>query len=152
MNLEVVNGELHGIGSLDEDSTLDPNISLEPGTVVFDLAKASSVNSIGIRTWVTWVGEMSKKYQFVFRHVPQAFILQMNMVNGFLPDNAKIESFYVPVFNEETDEERDLLLKSGYDIAIENGETIIKFDLEERAGAGWELDIIGLDYFQFLKK
>lgn len=152
MILEVVNGELHATGSLDEDSSLDPNINLESGSVVFDLKKATSVNSIGIRTWVNWVSEVSKKYQFVFRHVPQAFILQMNMVNGFLPANSKIESFYVPVFNEDTDEERDLLLKSGYDVAIENGEIVVKFDLEEKAGEGWELDIIGLDYFQFLKK
>ncbi len=151
MKFEIKDGKLFGSGNLDEESVLNDGQELPGNDFVFDLGDAKSVNSIGIRMWVKWIEGVSGKAFIRFQRVPHSFILQMNMIEGFLPANSKVESFSIPAYNDETDEEKDILMVVGRDVVIDGGEPVVKYDLSAM-GPDWELDIVGNDYFKFLKR
>ena len=69
----------------------------------------------------------------------------MNMVKGFLSENAKVISFYAPYYDEEADEEVKVLLKT--DQIIDGKAPLMKND----NGDELEFDGIEATYFKFLK-
>lgn len=140
-------------GSLDEEATL-PVLNPTPGSeILLDLSGVTSVNSIGIRTWLTWITPLSEQITFVFDKVPHAVVLQINMIEGFLPKTAKVNSFYVPIYSEATDEEDQVLLTVGQDIAPGPSGPELKVDLQQlKGGEDWELDVVEKTYFKFLNQ
>ena len=148
MKIEIRDGKVFGSGSLDEETSLDANFKAPGSDYVFDLKDGKSVNSVGIRIWVNWIQKVAGQGYIRFQNVPHSFVLQMNMIEGFLPINAKVESFFIPTYNEDTDEEKDELLIVGKDVSLDGGEPTIKKQL----ATDWEYDIIGSDYFKFLKR
>jgi hypothetical protein len=84
-----------------------------------------------------------------FSHCPKVFIDQVNTVDGFLTSNCRIDSFYVPYFNEETNKEMNLLLVSGKD--FDASEVRVKQSITEN-NVEYTLDVIENTFFRFMKK
>jgi ABC-type transporter Mla MlaB component len=140
-------------GSLDEEAQFPALDFSANETVQLDLKDVKSVNSVGIRTWLSWITPISQNVKFVFENVPHALVLQINMIEGFLPKTAEVASFFAPVYSEDKDEEDQILLLVGKDILKGTGGTPaqIKVDLNQLKGAGdWEFDVVEKTYFKFL--
>jgi hypothetical protein len=73
------------------------------------------------------------------------------MIAGFLPNHAKIESFIVPFFNSDTNEELNLLMKRGESYKVVDGEATFTLPTPSKTG-NFEPDIIESKYFKFLKQ
>jgi anti-anti-sigma regulatory factor len=142
-------------GAIDEDSRLlDVDISNVEKELVLDLAGISHINSVGIRSWINWIGQAQQGRQLVFRRCPRIFVMQMNMVADFLPLGTRIESFYVPYFCETCDEESEVLFTLGKDIEVgADGSTKVLYNARGTCkNPDCEIDIDTNEgrYFRFL--
>ena len=148
MKFEIRDGVLFGEGNLDEDSQLDQNMELPGDQFNFDLGSGGAVNSVGIRLWLPFIGALADRAKITLVNVPYSFVLQMNMIKGFLPEKASISSFRAPIYCEDTDEEKEILLVVGEDISLDGDKPELTKVLED----GWEYDFTSSDFFKFLEK
>ena len=72
------------------------------------------------------------------------------MIQGFLPDHAKVMSFYVLFYSEKTGDEKEILFTHGtnYD---ERGVFLTPKVLDDNQNQ-MEMDVAPAKYFKFLKK
>ena len=83
-------------GNLTELAVLMPLLpQLAAGEVTFDLAGITRINSIGVRTWVDFIRAATAHHIVRLERCSVPFVLQMNMVGGFL-GTAQVVSYYVP--------------------------------------------------------
>lgn len=156
MSFEVKQEDLGGktllkfCGPIDEEAVF-PAISDWGAEIFIDLSEVTSINSIGIRAWIMWFGELSD-VSFKFLNCPKALVMQMNMVEGFLPAGSQVESLQVPFYCEDCDEEKEVLFEVGKQIQVENGTVKIDFDKSSICGPDCdpELDVNEAKFFRFL--
>lgn len=156
MSFEVQRKEIDGlacfqfVGQIDEEAQF-PTVTDMPGEAIIDLASVSSINSVGIRAWIMWFGQFEPT-NFIFINCPKALVMQMNMVEGFLPPKNQVRSMEVPFFCEETDEEKDVMFTVGKEIIIENGNVKLVYDKASICGPDCdpELDVSEVKFFRFL--
>jgi anti-anti-sigma regulatory factor len=137
-------------GHIDEDATFS---GLELGgasKVVVDLAGVSAINSCGIREWIKWIRTAPSNSKVVYRNCPKVIVDQINMVAGFLPDNGKVESFYVPYFSDSSGNEKMILFREGAE--FKGNELFPPGEVKDESGEAMEMDVIEAKYFKFLQK
>ncbi|MBC77568.1 MAG: hypothetical protein CME64_16305 [Halobacteriovoraceae bacterium] len=129
------------------DENFDPDISkkFEGKEVVFDFSNLNLMNSTGIREWLLLL-ENLKDRKITYKNCPKIFVLVMNMVKGVVSENVTVESFYVPFYDPETDDEIDVLM-SPADI----GQNLEVPEQKTKDGRPLEFDDVAEKYFQFLK-
>lgn len=132
-------------GAINEDFTFGGLLEGSASKYVFNLERVSLLNSCGIREWIKFIGQLPKEAELEYHNCPTVVVLQMNMVKGFLSENAKVISFYAPYYDEEADEEVKVLLKT--DQIIDGKAPEMKND----NGDELEFDGIEATYFKFLK-
>lgn len=137
-------------GQIDEEAVFPEMANMAPA-VVIDLAKVSSINSVGIRSWIMWFGQFQDTH-FTFVNCPKALVMQMNMVEGFLPAKNDVLSLYVPFFCEDCDKEQDVLFHVGQEIKVEGDQVKLDFDKSKICGASCdpEMDVSEVKFFRFL--
>lgn len=130
-------------GSIDE--SLANYLSIFPAVpkITINLDEISSINSTGIREWINLMTKLETS-KITITNCPKIFIDQVNMVKGFLPANAQIESFYVPYYSESADAEKKIKLEKANQFKYEN-------TITDQAGTVYELDVIASKYFKFIK-
>jgi hypothetical protein len=136
-------------GGVDEDANFQP---VDVGTfkqVVLDLSDVNAINSVGIREWIKWVKGLPGNVQLSVRRCPKIIVDQINMVSGFLPPSAVIESFYVPYYSDATGSEKMVLFEK--DKQYKDGELTPPEDVKDDSGEPMEMDVIEAKYFKFLK-
>ncbi|PIU01222.1 MAG: hypothetical protein COT74_01575 [Bdellovibrionales bacterium CG10_big_fil_rev_8_21_14_0_10_45_34] len=137
-------------GSIDEDtvfSNLDISHAQE---IVLNLDKVAGINSCGIREWIKWLNTRSPSSHIVFQNCPKVIVDQMNMVSGFLPEGAIVESFYVPYYCEESDVETMVPFFRGKEFngsSVNAPETVPCW----KSGQPAEMDVVHAKYFKFLQ-
>jgi hypothetical protein len=115
-----------------------------------DLKDLTSINSLGIRNFHSWIYSIECQRLRVF-HCPRVFVNQLNMVDGFLPTKTEIESFFVPYFSETSREETSVLFTKFLEYKSVAGKTKISFPkVTDSLGNPMELDVIEDVYFRFL--
>lgn len=116
--------------------------------LIFNLDKVTNINSLGIRAWIKLIQGLQYK-SICFINCPKVFVDQVNSVQGFIPAQSKVMSFYVPYFNEDADEEKSVLYSYGKDYS----ETFnnIPNNLDGSGAAGFEIDVLINKYFNFIK-
>src|ERR1044072_1654627 len=129
-------------GALDETADMSSKVP-QIQTIHLDLAELQSINSTGIRIFKNWVYLLPCK-SLILHNCPKVFIDQVNMIAGFIPNHTKIESFFVPFFNEETNEDINVLMKRGESYNVVDGEP--KYSIPKPSG-NFEPDIIESKYF-----
>ncbi len=83
-------------GQLDERADLAKVVEKIDGSVVFDLASVSFINSIGVREWVRLLRTLhDKNVRVSLRRCSEAMVHQMNMIVETVA-HTKVESFFVP--------------------------------------------------------
>lgn len=137
-------------GNLDEEVNFPTELLSGFKTIVFDFGSVTGINSCGIREWIRWITPYRDSSTMHFRNCPKIIVDQINMVDGFLPTNAFVESFYVPYYSDETDEEKHILFSYG----VEYNETGIHYpnSILDSKNQPMEIDVIESKYFRFLQK
>ncbi len=140
--------ELKLVGVID-DSFPTANIQLPADKPIeINLNEIKMINSLGIREWIKFVNSVQSKNVSIVC-CPKIFIDQVNMVQGFIPVEFKIKSFYVPYFNEDDDLEKSILYISGKDYG--DGFLNVKSTINHESGAVLDIDVMEQKYFKFLK-
>lgn len=136
-------------GTIDEDVDFS-RFNLTGNTAIeMELANVKSINSCGIREWIKWIGTAGNA-AIVFNNCPKVIVDQINMVDGFLPTTGKVNSFFVPYYNDDAGSEKNVLFRYGSEFS-ENGvqpPAAVKDD----DGNEMEMDVIESKYFKFLGK
>ena len=137
-------------GQLDEEARFDDAKINGEENVSIDLEKVKSINSCGIREWIKWIRTFSSSSNIELHNCPKVVVDQINMVAGFLPENAEVKSFYVPFFSEESGDEKMILFEQGKQFDA-NGLKEIE-EVKDDSGNEMEMDVIEAKYFKFLKR
>jgi hypothetical protein len=125
--------------------------------VIIDLSGIRTINSVGIREWLHWVGPAAEARDIVLERCPKAMVFQFNMVEGFLPARVQVASFFVPYFCEACDREDSILFTIGNEVKTVDGKIQIKYSAVKGSGCTQpncklEMDVTEAKYFQFMKR
>jgi len=136
------------VGAIDETFSQSSGQIPKAESIEFNLAGLKSINSTGIREWIKYSSGLSGS-TISFVHCPKVFIDQVNMVQGFTPSGSRINSFYVPYYNEDNDTEKNVLFTFGKEFT----DSAVKPppEVKDDTGAAMEIDIIESKYFKFIK-
>ena len=139
-------------GKLDESAMLEM-VTVPPGdSIELDLVELKFINSLGIRQFRDWARSLRSPV-LMLSYCPRMFVDQINLIVDFLPPHAKVASFYVPYYNDDSGEEKAVLFTRGKEFAIVDGKPHITWpDVRDSKGNEMEVDIVGDRYFNFLKK
>lgn len=136
-------------GIIDEDVDFSTYKLGSSKKVEIDFKNVKSINSCGIREWIKWLAP-AKASQLSFINCPKIIIDQINMVDGFLPSNGKVLSFFVPYYNDENGSEKNVLYRYGHEFT--DGSVTPPAKVQDDSGAEMEMDVIESKYFKFIKK
>lgn len=136
-------------GSIDEDADFTQLNLTGASQIEIDMGGLKSINSCGIREWIKWMGT-APSANISFNQCPKVIVDQINMVDGFLPGNAKVHSFFVPYYNDDSGVEKNVLFRLG----TEFGENSVTppAEVKDEEGNVMEMDVIESKYFKFIKK
>ena len=141
--------DIHISGVIDEDLDFSQHPIDSYTMVRLHLKNIRSINSCGIREWIRWMqGSPDSEIQLL--ECPKVIVDQINMVQGFLPKNGKVMSFYVPYFSDGTGEERLVCLTR--DVHYNQGELHLPQDIVDSEGQPMEMDVVEEKYFRFLTR
>jgi hypothetical protein len=134
-------------GGIDEDTDFR---GLTPASQVLflDLDGIKVINSTGIRKWISWI-KLQMDKTIVLAHCPRIFIDQLNMVAGFLPNGAKVQTFYVPYYSDSTGSEKNVIFQVGKEVI--DGQVKHFPQVTGEDGKEMQLDVHPEKYFKFLK-
>ena len=135
-------------GIIDEDADFAPLTLDGAQEVQIDMDGIRSINSCGIREWIKWIGT-NPSAKVVYAKCPKVIVDQMNMVDGFLPTSAKVDSFYVPYYHEDSGSEKNILFR--YGVEFKEGQVQPPGEVKDESGNTMEMDIIESKYFKFIK-
>lgn len=122
--------------------------------LVVDFEKLKYLNSSGIKIWILLMDKLSQEpnLKLEFIKCPKFIIDQINTIQGFIPDNGKIVSFYVPIFCERCNKSFKSLETEERDAnTIINDLKAIDCDIFPKCQAGLEVDIVPQLFYKFLK-
>ncbi|MCH2534802.1 MAG: hypothetical protein MK008_10210 [Bdellovibrionales bacterium] len=137
-------------GNIDENASFTGAILDGTKDLVIDLEKVEAINSCGIRDWIQWLKTSPVDCKIEYRNCPKVIVDQMNMIKGFLPTNAHVESFYVPYYSPDADKEKMILYRKGVDFkenSVDIQDTYVDPDNNEE----YEIDVIPEKYFKFIQ-
>lgn len=136
------------IGQVDRDLDFSQIDTSKSDELVFDMKGIKSINSCGIREWINWMASVKSAKKISYKNCPKILIDQINMVAGFLPDNGRVESFYVPYYSTSTGEEKNVLFTYGKE--FNDTEVLPPEKVLDSKGKEMEMDVIEAKYFKFL--
>lgn len=136
-------------GSIDEDVDFQQYSLTGAQQIDLDLNGIQSINSCGIREWIKWIGTGAGA-KIIYNNCPKVIVDQINMVDGFLPSNAKVNSFFVPYYNESLGSEKSVLFRYGTE--FQEGQLNPPAEVKDDSGEVMEIDVIESKYFKFIKK
>jgi hypothetical protein len=113
------------------------------GSVTFDLAGVTRLNSEGVRRWANFVRGLDTVTTLTFVRCSVPLLTQLNMISGILGKGA-IRSFYAPYYCRQTGHEEERLL------TVEQVPDPLNPPIFPCEGGELELDDIPERYFAFL--
>lgn len=137
-------------GQIDEDADFSTINLQNYQEIELDLNKVKAINSCGIREWINWINQGNAAQFIYYKNCPKVIVDQINMVEGFLPTNGKVKSFYVPYYSEETEEEKNVLFTYGKEFDDKNINP--PSDVVDKRGNAMEMDILEAKYFKFISR
>ena len=141
--------ELFFSGKLDNDRLLPSLETHSKNEVVIELEGLELINSVGIRGWINWTREFAPA-RLKLRNCPKIFVDQINLVAGFLPADAVVESFFVPYYCEE--ENLESFVKWVKGVHYGDGKVLKVPDIWTDGRHSFELDIDPVRYLSFVKR
>lgn len=137
-------------GSIDEEMALAELKVGQYEAIVIDVGGINFINSVGSREWVKWMKEVGRGSKLSFINCPKIFIDQTNMIEGFVPPNASIDSFLVPYFCNACETQTPKTFATA-DIRGKS-DKVPEFTVCSGCGKKAEIDVIPSTFFKFLNK
>ncbi|MBX9703034.1 MAG: hypothetical protein K2X39_02655 [Silvanigrellaceae bacterium] len=108
---ECVIVNLIGLINEDADITFQNLLTLisEYKKIYFNFSQVKSINSLGVRSWVTFLRMIEAEREIIFQECTPDVIMQINMIPSFL-GKALVETFYVRYVCEVCEKETENLL------------------------------------------
>lgn len=124
--------------------------------LVLDMGGIRMLNSVGLRSWLLWIKSFANNCSLVFTNCPRHVVDQMNILDGFLPLSARVETFFVPYYCENCDKTENILAHRGKDFMEATVDTKEGVSVPDEApcpvcNQAMEIDILKDRYFSFLK-
>ncbi|KYG61803.1 hypothetical protein [Bdellovibrio bacteriovorus] len=140
-------------GSLNEYSSALDGVEVNPNfDLNIDLKDLQAINSLGIRNFHSFIQRVRCQRLKLF-YCPRVFVNQINMVEGFLPDKAEIESFFVPYFSEQSGEDAQVLFTKFLEYKKVKDKIVLSIpEMQDSQGNRMDLDVFRDQYFRFLDK
>ena len=106
-----IHGEMEGsIG----DTSLLFTVKLDGiKSLILDMTKVSSINSVGVKHWIMWTLRIPKDCLVTIVNCPYVIANQASIVMGFMSPQIKIESFRAPFVCNDCGAEEIRLLTRG---------------------------------------
>lgn len=137
-------------GRIDEDSNFPVVDYKDVSFINYDFENLTHINSCGIREFVLWGRKIPAKIKVVYSRCPRILIEQINMIDGIMVKNGRIDSFYVPYFCENCDTARLILVEKERDY-LDGKLVLSEFIKCSQCSEEAEIDIIESKYLKFLK-
>jgi hypothetical protein len=137
-------------GHIDEDAQFSDLDLGGTSKVIVDLENVSAINSCGIREWIKWIRTAPASAHVIYKKCPKIIVDQINMVAGFLPENGKVESFFVPYYSDASGDEKMILFSEGKE--FKGNEVFPPGEVKDESGDAMEMDVIEAKYFKFIQK
>lgn len=135
-------------GSINEDADLSAVKADGASDISVDWKKVEAMNSCGVRDWIKCLKAFPPSAKITYANCPPIIVEQMNMVAGFFPKGAAVESLYVPFFCETCKKQDMILLTSGKEI---DGKKINWPQVKcPNCATNMEVDVLEAKYFRFL--
>lgn len=100
--------------------------------ITLDMAKVTSINSIGIKQWISWTLKIPTGCQVKMENCPFIIGSQASMVVGFTKPNMKIMSLRLPYICGECDHEHMREAKLGVDYHYAEGGNPARIEAPEQ--------------------
>lgn len=136
-------------GTIDEDVDFTQFSLSDAQEIELELGGIKSINSCGIREWIKWMAT-NKEAKITFNSCPKVIVDQINMVDGFLPTNGKVSSFFVPYYNDDSGSEKNVLFRYGTEFS--EGQVNPPAGVTDDQGNAMDMDVIESKYFKFIKR
>lgn len=139
------------IGLINEDSemsfkTLQGELH-DDKIVIFNFSQVKSINSLGVRAWVSFLRAVEEGKQIEFKECTPDVIMQINMIPSFL-GKAKVSSFYVNYICEVCNKKDKKLIET---VQL-NPHTIPKPPTCDQEDCGMQTEELEDEYFVFLNR
>jgi hypothetical protein len=105
--------EIQLSGSISTDADFPQLRARLSQRIVFDCDGLEVLTPVGATAWSHWMRAFDERQQFVFRFLHERVVRVFSQINGFLPRESTIESFYVPYQCESCNHEDELLARRG---------------------------------------
>lgn len=135
-------------GRINENAEFTPIKGLSQAIVYLDLKNIVSINSSGTRLFLQWLHSLDPRSVIHISLLPRVIVEQMNLIYAHLPATTVIDSFYVPYFCEESQEEKLVLYQRGKEF---DDSTLHHPTVTSAAGHKMTVDAPA-HYFRFLMK
>ena len=142
------------VGVIDEQATFSTPPQESFSRLVVDLKGVTYIKSAGVQAWIRWTKELGAwagESTITFRKLPKIMVEQANNVRSFLPDNYEIESFFLPLFCEECDTLKTVLIMVSDHAKVEDG-TVVWMLPQEVCHGPMEMDVLGKTYFAVVEQ
>ncbi|APJ04430.1 hypothetical protein [Silvanigrella aquatica] len=137
------------VGVINEDSELSfKNLYSElkeSKKLTFNFAQVKSINSLGVRAWVSFLRSLEEGRKIFFTECTTDIIMQINMIPSFL-GKATVASFYVNYVCETCNKEEKKL----FETASLSPKTIPPAPKCELDDCGMQTEELEDEYFVFL--
>jgi hypothetical protein len=142
-------------GAIDENADFRNLPVVENQFLVIDLNLVTHINSMGVRNWILWMTSLNHIQSILLRRVPAIIVNQMNVLDGFKPMAAIVESLYVPYHCHDCDQTTYLLAERGRDYreAYADSPAYVRIPAQrpcQRCGRECDADLIEAKFFRFL--
>lgn len=144
--------ELSLKGAIDENATF-PTLELQGvEALVVDFQGINHLNSLGIQRWVHFISKIRSErseIEIIYQNCPRNVVQQINTVGDFIPEDARVASFFVPYYCEECSHDESIIYREGQEI---NGDEVTYPEVVcPECKEPMEPDIMPKNYFSFLK-
>ena len=103
--------EIALFGTIDETALFDGMFKFELPRVYLDMGGIETINSTGVRLWVTFIGNYQGS--IVYKNCSVPVIEQFNMVPEFMGERSEIQDFYGRFYCDPCDQEDNVLFVPG---------------------------------------
>jgi ABC-type transporter Mla MlaB component len=122
---------------------IDPNLPLQ-----IDFGEVTRINSRGIKLWCHWIGQFKAPTKIHLERCPTIVIKSFNLVKGCIPAVVQVDSFFVPLYSEQSGERRDFLVTRGHEF---DQKSVKVPDQKDSKGNPMEVDVHD-SYWEFLSR
>lgn len=139
---------LSGVINEDSEVTLGSLVSQLPPRVVFNFRRVDSINSCGVRAWITFIRQAATGREVAFEECTPEVVSQINMIPNFRA-NSRVLSVYASYTCGQCNNQRNELFQEGRNLPKSTGTQLDPVKCEKCGGA-MEMDEIEDEFFAWV--